>query len=457
MLKQLTDIKIWLPLVFLCLFQGSSYSAVTFKEVTVTGVGMSLEEATNNALTQAISMVNGKNVQTKTVITTMSGDEKSQEAAEIEALGEFFEALAAAAAEAEGRPAPARREKEPEDNTPKYTQDYLKEMIDETKGGIKSYEVLKKSKNSDGWDVVKIKAQVAVFELPKESMRTRIAVLPFTFFDVEGDTERFNRLLTQGLNNYLVQTKKFTVLDRDFISQVASEKQGILDGNTPASEMAKIGNEISADFILVGAVEDFYVKSKTKTILATGDKVTKEHVYMHLSYRLIDVATKQISFSNTLKATMPISSDRLEADSKMTSKMSGSLGQEILFSIYPVMVEKIKGADIYLGMGGRQFKKGNIYEMFEKGEQIIDSYTNEVLGTTETLVGTIEITTVSSNYSKAKSTTNMDLSRGFEPGKYIVRPVKVDEAAAEKAKFQKAKKKIEEKRKKQKESLDDDW
>jgi hypothetical protein len=108
-------------------------------------------------------------------------------------------------------------------------------------------------------------------------------------------------------------------------------------------------------------------------------------------------------------------------------------------------------------MGGNQFKKGNIYEMFEKGEQIIDSYTNEVLGTTETLVGTIEITTVSSNYSKAKSTTNINLSRSFEPGKYIVRPVTVDEEAAEKAKFQKAKKKIEEKRKKQKESLDDDW
>lgn len=457
MLKQLTDMKICLPLVFLCLFQGIAQSAVTFKEVMVTGVGMSLEEATNNALTQAISMVNGKNVQTKTVITTMSGDKKSQEAAEIEALGEFFESLAAAVAEAEGRPVPTKREKEPEDSTPKYTQDYLKEMIDETKGGIKSYEVLKQSKNSDGWDVVKIKAQVAVFELPKESMRTRIAVLPFTFFDVEGDTERFNRLLTQGLNNYLVQTKKFTVLDRDFIGQVASEKQSILDGKTPVSEMAKIGNEISADFILVGAVEDFYVKTKTKTILATGDKVTKEHVYMHLSYRLIDVATKQISFSNTMKTSMPISSDRFQADSKMTDKMAGSLGEEILFSIYPVMVEKINGADIYLGMGGNQFKKGNVYEMFEKGDQIIDSYTNEVLGTTETLVGTIKITSVSSNYSKATSTQNIDFSDGFELGKYIVRPVKIDEEAAEKAKFKKAKKKIKEKRKEFQESLDDDW
>ena len=200
-----------------------SFAEISYKEVVVTGVGMSLEEATNNALTEAISMVNGKNIQTRTVISTMSGDGSSQDQQDIEALGDFFEALAKAAAAAEGKEIPVET-KEPDDTSPKYSQDYLKEMIDDTKGGIKSYEVLKKSKNKDGWDVVKLRAQVAVFNLPKESMRTRIAVLPFNFYNVGGDTDRYNRLLTQGLNDYLVQTKKFTILDRDFINQVASEK-----------------------------------------------------------------------------------------------------------------------------------------------------------------------------------------------------------------------------------------
>ena len=439
------------------IFTSSSvFAKITYKQVVVTGIGMSIEEATNNALSEAISMVNGKNIQTKTVISTMSGDGSSQEAKDIEALGDFFEALAIAAATAEGKEVPKKVEK-PEDNSPKYTQEYLKTMVDETKGGIKSYEVLKKSKNKDGWDVVKLKAEVAVFELPKESMRTRIAVLPFNFYNVGGDTDRFNRLLTQGINDYLVQTKKFTVLDRDFVSEVTSEKQNILDGKAPVSEMAKIGNEISADFILLGVVEDFYIKEKTKTILATGDTVTKEHVFIHLSYRLIDVATKQISFSNTFKASNPIGDDRLQADSAMTDKVSSSLGEEILFSIYPVLVERIEGEDIYLGMGGKQFKKGKIYEIFEKGEPIIDSYTQESLGFVETLMGTIEITRVSSNYSKAKANDQVDLSVGFEPGKYLVRPIIIDEEAAEQLKYEEAKKKIEEKRKANEESMSDDW
>ena len=433
-----------------------SFAEISYKEVVVTGVGMSLEEATNNALTEAISMVNGKNIQTRTVISTMSGDGSSQDQQDIEALGDFFEALAIAAATAEGKEVPVET-KEPEDTSPKYSQDYLKEMIDDTKGGIKSYEVLKKSKNKDGWDVVKIKAQVAVFELPKESMRTRIAVLPFNFFNVGGDTERYNRLLTQGLNDYLVQTKKFTVLDRDFINQVASEKQNILDGKAPVSEMAKIGNEISADFILLGNVEDFYVKEKSKKILATDETITKEYVFMHLSYRLIDVATKQISFSNTYKSSSPIDDDRMQADSKMTEKVSSKLGEEILFAIYPVLVEKIEGSDLYLGMGGKQFKKGNIYEIFEKGDPIIDSYTQESLGFVETLVGQIEITRVSNNYSKAKVANEIDLSQNFEPGKYLVRPIIVDEEADEKLQYEEAKKKIEEKRKEADETLSEDW
>ena len=221
--------------------------------------------------------------------------------------------------------------------------------------------------------------------------------------------------------------------------------------------MAKIGNEISADFILLGNVEDFYVKEKSKKILATDETITKEYVFMHLSYRLIDVATKQISFSNTYKSSSPIDDDRMQADSKMTEKVSSKLGEEILFAIYPVLVEKIEGSDLYLGMGGKQFKKGNIYEIFEKGDPIIDSYTQESLGFVETLVGQIEITRVSNNYSKAKVANEIDLSQNFEPGKYLVRPIIVDEEADEKLQYEEAKKKIEEKRKEADEALSEDW
>ena len=98
-----------------------------------------------------------------------------------------------------------------------------------------------------------------------------------------------------------------------------------------------------------------------------------------------------------------------------------------------------------------------MYEIFEKGDPIIDSYTQESLGFVETLVGQIEITRVSNNYSKAKVANEIDLSQSFEPGKYLVRPIIVDEEADEKLQYEEAKKKIEEKRKEADEALSEDW
>ena len=72
MKKKIKNIFVFL---FLSLFINSNTIAeIKFKEVVVTGVGQSLEEATNNAFAEAISMVNGKNVQTKTIIKVLSGE-----------------------------------------------------------------------------------------------------------------------------------------------------------------------------------------------------------------------------------------------------------------------------------------------------------------------------------------------------------------------------------------------
>ena len=439
--------------IFLSFFiTAKAIAEIKFKEVVVTGVGQSLEEATNNAFAEAISMVNGKNVQTKTIIQVLSGDPLPKEIIKDKKKVGFLADLLSQFNKEE-KP---KKKKEDKKNLDKveYSQNYLKEIIDETKGGIKSYEILKKTKDKNGWHQVKVKAQVAFFELPKEAMRTRIAVFPFRLYEVQSDKERFQRLLDQNINDYLVQTKKFTMLDRTFIEEVAREQKTILDGKTPAIEMAKIGNEISADFILVGSVEDFSIEEKVTKILSSDQEIKKNIASIYLSYRLLDVATKQIKNSNTLELQIPIKESVKKADMKAISELSTILGEEILFSVYPVLIEKISNGEIYLGQGGKQFKKGQQYEVFEKGEKIIDSYTNEVIGNVETSVSKIEISSVSSGYSKAKFLDQENkLSEPVEAGKYIVRPISIASLDSEEI-FKKNKEKIENKRKDKKKKLE---
>jgi TolB-like protein len=437
------------------LLSTNSWSEIKFKTVTVSAAGLSYEEALNNAFAEAIAMVNGKNIQTKTIIQVLSGDPLSKEITQDKKQVGFLADLLSQFNKPEKKEEPKDEKKNPD--KVEYSQNYLKEIIEETKGGIKSYEIIKKDTDKNGWHNVKLKAEVAFFDLPKEAMRVRIAIFPFKLYDVEGDKSRFNRLIDQNINDYFVQTKKFTMLDRTYIEEVAKEQSTILDGKTPAVEMAKIGNEISADFILVGSVENFNVTEKVKKILSSDMEIKKKEASIYMSYRLLDVATKQISYSNTIEYKLTLTENSKKPDIEIISKTSKILGEEILFSIYPVLVEKIVNGEIYLGQGGNQFQKSDQYELFEKGEKIIDSYTNEVIGNVETSLGLVEITSVSTGYSKGKMLSKENnLPDDVSNGSYLVRPIKMDSVDSEKT-FEENKEKIKKKKEDKKKKLENEF
>ena len=447
--------NIFLACLFVVYLSSNSWSEIKFKTVTVSAAGLSYEEALNNAFAEAIAMVNGKNIQTKTIIQVLSGDPLSKEITQDKKQVGFLADLLSQFNKPEKKEEPKDEKKNPD--KVEYSQNYLKEIIEETKGGIKSYEIIKKDTDKNGWHNVKLKAEVAFFDLPKEAMRVRIAIFPFKLYDVEGDKSRFNRLIDQNINDYFVQTKKFTMLDRTYIEEVAKEQSTILDGKTPAVEMAKIGNEISADFILVGSVENFNITEKVKKILSSDMEIKKKEASIYMSYRLLDVATKQISYSNTIEYKLTLTENSKKPDIEIISKTSKILGEEILFSIYPVLVEKIVNGEIYLGQGGNQFQKSDQYELFEKGEKIIDSYTNEVIGNVETSLGLIEITSVSTGYSKGKMLSKENnLPDDVSNGSYLVRPIKMDSVDSEKT-FEENKEKIKKKKEDKKKKLENEF
>ena len=128
-----------------------------------------------------------------------------------------------------------------------------------------------------------------------------------------------------------------------------------------------------------------------------------------------------------------------------------------MFSIYPVLVEKIVNGEIYLGQGGNQFQKSDQYELFEKGEKIIDSYTNEVIGNVETSLGLLEITSVSTGYSKGKMLSEENnLPVDVTNGSYLIRPIKIDNENNDKT-FEENKEKIKKKKEDKKKKLDDEF
>ena len=80
--------------------------------------------------------------------------------------------------------------------------------------------------------------------------------------------------------------------------------------------------------------------------MSSDQEIKKNIASIYLSYRLLDVATKQINYSNTLELQITIKDSSKKADMKIISEITNILGEEILFSIYPVLVEKIVNGDL---------------------------------------------------------------------------------------------------------------
>ena len=82
--------KIIFSFFLLVILSSNSLSEIIFKEVTASGIGQSYEEALNNAFAEAISLVNGKNVQTKTIIQVLGGGSLPKEVAKDKEKGGFL-------------------------------------------------------------------------------------------------------------------------------------------------------------------------------------------------------------------------------------------------------------------------------------------------------------------------------------------------------------------------------
>ena len=396
------------------LFKSNSFAEIKYVETIAKGTGETFEIALKKAFNRAVSKVNGVSVESESVLKTIDKSVTTNEG-----------------------------------SSASLTRDLQQSINEKTKGSIKTFEILSETKDSNGLVNIEIKATIAKFALSKSAKRKRIAVVPFRLnigrIDLEDfSPEDFQELLNQKFSSYLVQTRKFTVLDREFEKEIKGELANLAESDN-IDDQVKIGQTLLADYIIVGRVDNFDIKEVEKKFLTSEKVIKKTMAILNFSYRVIDVPTTQIKYSSSvnLEVNLKKQNQPLVYLSDMTAR---NAGVEVMYAIYPILVEKIEGDLLYLGQGGSQIKLNDQYSLYERSdEKIKDSYTGEILGNVETKVGLVEIVDSNSKFSVAKILeSNVELDRNFKPRKYMVKPYK----SAKKLKQNKAKEKIEKKKKK---------
>ena len=398
------EVAVGLCMLALLLAHGAK-GAVQEREVEAAGSGATEQEAISSALANAVGMVNGVSIESRQWMAAF------QEAISSSDEGDSFLFHDAAGLD----------------------------IATLTKGVISSYEVISTKPQSPAVHEARVRATIAVFQRARSADRKRIAVLPLYSRDNYAiDGARINPLavtdvVEQAIVNELVDSRRFTVLDRRYMEQVDVEMRLLETDDVPVSELVRLGQTLAADYVLVGTLENIGGSTSKRRMKTRDVEFQTLNVNAQLSYQIIDPATKQVKFSRTeamsfgdreLAATgVPSGSDLATVAVGAAKIIGAEVGATVMEAIYPIMVTAVTSTGVVLGQGGESMTTGLIFDLFRLGERMIDPYTKESIGRVEEWVAAVEITraTNKQSYAKLVKTSDFDLQEHFAPKAFIAR------------------------------------
>ena len=252
--------------------------------------------------------------------------------------------------------------------------------------------MLSSQSDSRGYTTVKLKVDVEKFKsvLGDQAKRVRLIVAEFNGLDPETAT-RFQ----DGLKAYFVQARRFSVLDRSENVQYAKEMALATGQSAALTERVRFGQMLGVDFILTGKVR---ATKEVKKIAdpVTSNIITRDIFSARVTFSLIEIATRQILWTNSITVVAPGAAQALE----QMVPVIGSQASETLFPLRVVTSDDPNA--LILNQGGQSVVVGQKLALVELGRELSDPDTKESLGRRETRVGTVKITRVDNNVSYAK-------------------------------------------------------
>lgn len=266
------------------------------------------------------------------------------------------------------------------------------EIIRQTNGVIRAYRVLGVSQEVGSQVIVHLSVTVEKYT-PKGlggDTRRRIAVAPFT--DPAGRSSSAGKRFAERLTAYLVQTRRFAVVDRGNDEAYASEMSLLASGQTPAAERARIGQVIGADYVVVGHLQASTSQTTETLIPVTGEVARSTSVSAgRTDYAVIEIATRQVKFTGSI------------VGGGSDDAVAGRIGDEIGEAIYPMrIIDSSDPNELVINQGGTGMKPGQQFKAFELSQELFDPYTKESLGRREREVGRVEVVRVLSKLSYAR-------------------------------------------------------
>lgn len=299
-----------------------------------------------------------------------------------------------------------------EDNVDEVRESLKQTVKATTRGRVLSYRVTgeKYLKEMGLWFIeleAKVPGQYTV-GLPPDNRR-RMVVMPFR--SLTGQVKVFDQNLQMSttcegiaarLNEDLVQTRRFTMLDRAFDAETQAELSRLNLDNASAGDLGRFQQLLVTDYLVTGTVRIFPSPVATYNQF-TGTTTANDGPFLEVSYRVILAPTSQLKWAGTI--IVPYSACR--GDTVETAIQSGlaaasrEVCHDIINNIYPVRVTAKTTFELVLNQGGKAFAPGQVWDVFSQGEAVTDIASGETLGASEEQIARIRITRVTPKMSYA--------------------------------------------------------
>jgi curli biogenesis system outer membrane secretion channel CsgG len=385
--------------------------------VTASGSGVTPGGAINEALKTAIMQVNGTKVQATTATLNTFSKMTGQLDVETASGSDSIKATATV-----------------------QSSHFAESIVAQSQGVVSAFSVVKMTPPADkgGMFTADISATIAKFKAPADSGKIKIVVAPLrsdkTSFDIGGKAVPAALVLgqlRQQLIDALTQSGRFTVLDRQFESELEGELDLITSGKAVNQDFAKLGQALTADLVWVGVVNDLGYQRHARQLQTSDRELVSYSGGWSMSHRMINLATRQILQSATIDGRAPsiapttmgsgINADAVLQD--MRQDIAKRSADAILLQTFPISVVERDGMNVVLSQGGSSIIQGARYRLYLQGKELKDPQTGQSLGNTESVCCEVLISRVTPKLSYGlleKVSARLD---GVAPGALQVREI----------------------------------
>jgi len=368
-----TRVMFWIPALLVT--GGIALGTIQIKERVATGTGRNRAEAVNEGLLEAVRQVRGVKV-AEEVMTRLEARDSS------------------------------------------VTEELIKDVRTWTNGVVDHYEILASRRTEDGSWEADLRVGVAFVVPSFDPNRPALAIMPIRaqrglVSDRGLDPSEIARQITERLTARIVQSQCFTVLDRQYGAEFESERNLLFSNDVRPRELARLGERLGVDYLLVGTVSE--VHSSSTPIVGERAGIVKNEVVLSLDVRVADFATQQIRWAEsvTVKLTRL---DRESAPARGSSRRppqgaaySGPaadlanaaafrLNQRLLDTLRPVCVLNVAQDTINLNQGRARLAVGEQLSVLGPAREIVDSGSGARIKVDGPEVAKVEVTQVLEQY-----------------------------------------------------------